>query len=640
MRKSPESGEVKARDLAERLDDPAASLLHLLTLWRQRCDEPDPWRQSVEPYRRLGSRALKLGAPFIALDVATEGLELFPRDGGLRQIQGLAWARSGAPEQANRILESLVEDGHRDEETLGMLARTYKDLAQLAGGAKGEFYWRKAQSIYAEAYRETGGYWTGINAATVATLLGDRDSACELACFVRAQCQRELQTATGDRYWLLATLAEADLNLEAWAEAEEWYRQAAEAGRGRFGDVCSTRRQARLLLQRQGRDCQWLDELLQVPRVAMFSGGRGGRHNCSPASERPIQGAIRAWLAQHRALVGYTSARDGSDLLFLETLQELHGEAHVVLPFPPERVLRGSLEQAAAVGWRERFAAVLDRAAEVVAVADGPIDNAPIAEEYAERVLHGLALQRARQLETDLLAYCCVDGEPGDSPNVERWRRAGLPIETLDLRQYLEGPAQVIGAIDHPPAIPREAPPLESRILAMLFADAVGFSKYTESQVVAFTSNGLGAIADLLRRSPFRAAVKETRGDGVYLAFGEVRDAGLFALDLCDLLRNTPWRDRGLPFDLSMRIGLHAGPVHRCYDPILESWTYTGSHVSRAARIEPIAPPGQVYASQAFAALAAVENVQEFSCDYVKQVEWAKHYGRFPTYVVRRRMKE
>jgi len=32
---------------------------------------------------------------------------------------------------------------------------------------------------------------------------------------------------------------------------------------------------------------------------------------------------------------------------------------------------------------------------------------------------------------------------------------------------------------------------------------------------------------------------------------------------------------------------------------------YTGSHTNRAARIEPITPPGQVYASSAFAAVAA-----------------------------------
>jgi adenylate cyclase len=87
---------------------------------------------------------------------------------------------------------------------------------------------------------------------------------------------------------------------------------------------------------------------------------------------------------------------------------------------------------------------------------------------------------------------------------------------------------------------------------------------------------------------------------------------------------------------LSLRIGLHSGPVYRCRDPIIESMTFTGTHVSRAARIEPITPPGQVYASQGFAALAAVEKVAEFTCEFVKHAEWAKSFGSFPTYVVRR----
>src|SRR5205085_12230553 len=103
-----------------------------------------------------------------------------------------------------------------------------------------------------------------------------------------------------------------------------------------------------------------------------------------------------------------------------------------------------------------------------------------------------------------------------------------------------------------------------------------------------------------------------------------------------DLVRKTNWKEKDLPETLSLRIGVHAGPVCRCYDPIIEKWTYTGTHVCRTARIEPITPAGQVYASQAFAALAAVEKVAEFTCDYVKRAAWAKEYGTFPTYVVRR----
>jgi class 3 adenylate cyclase len=54
------------------------------------------------------------------------------------------------------------------------------------------------------------------------------------------------------------------------------------------------------------------------------------------------------------------------------------------------------------------------------------------------------------------------------------------------------------------------------------------------------------------------------------------------------------------------------------------------------ARIEPITPPGQVYASEAFAALAAARKADGFTCDYVGQTRLAKGYGTLPTYHVRR----
>jgi len=64
---------------------------------------------------------------------------------------------------------------------------------------------------------------------------------------------------------------------------------------------------------------------------------------------------------------------------------------------------------------------------------------------------------------------------------------------------------------------------------------------------------------------------------------------------------------------------------------------YLGTHVSRAARIEPITPKGEVYASEVFAAIAFAERVDAFACDYVGQIGLAKEYGTYPTYHVRRR---
>jgi class 3 adenylate cyclase len=103
------------------------------------------------------------------------------------------------------------------------------------------------------------------------------------------------------------------------------------------------------------------------------------------------------------------------------------------------------------------------------------------------------------------------------------------------------------------------------------------------------------------------------------------------------MVRETDWRGLGFSQDLQLRVALHVGPVYPTTDPITGLPKVTGTHVSRAARLEPLTPPGEIYASEAFAALAALSNIQEFTCEYVKRLDWAKRYGTFPTYVLRRR---
>jgi class 3 adenylate cyclase len=179
-------------------------------------------------------------------------------------------------------------------------------------------------------------------------------------------------------------------------------------------------------------------------------------------------------------------------------------------------------------------------------------------------------------------------------------------------------------------------PPTAPKIMAILFADAVNFSKLTEREIPRFIEHFLGAIGDLIGRSRQPPVLKNTWGDGLYLVFAGVRAAGDFALSLSEIANHTDWTSKGLPASLNLRIALHAGPVHPCVDPVTGQLNYVGAHVSRGARIEPITPPGQVYASEAFAALASANRVRDFVCEYAGQTLWAKAYGTFPTYHVRR----
>jgi class 3 adenylate cyclase len=365
-----------------------------------------------------------------------------------------------------------------------------------------------------------------------------------------------------------------------------------------------------------------------------------------PQLEATIAEQIRERVRKLGAGFGYASAACGSDILFLEAVLDAGGEICIVLPYDKEQFLEDSVKFAGG-DWPARMERVLARAAHVVTASTQKLEIGAVSYDYANQLVFGLASIRARQFETKLTPLAVWDGGKGDGPGgtasvIERWRSLGHKVEVVRLN-IPPGPRSPKTA---EPNIPRANPKTSfdteprvqfgSRIMAMLFADAVGFSSLTEVQVRGFVEHFLGAIAELIAASPHAPISKNTWGDGLYFVFPSVSAAGSFALDLCDLIRTTDWVERGFPKGLGLRIALHAGPVYECNDPITKQHTYHGTHVSRAARIEPITPPGQVYSSEAFAALAAIQRSTNFACHYVGQTPLAKGYGTFRTYHVRR----
>jgi class 3 adenylate cyclase len=629
------------------------NLSFLIALWHSHT--PGEWSKTPEVYKRLGERVLKLGEPLLAYDVLAEGLASSQTDVRLRQLLALSLARSGATQRANSILTRLREEGHNDEETLGILARTHKDLwTQSTDPAERKRQLGLAYEFYAAAYRLNGGYYAGINAATLGLLLGKKDRARALAREVRRACLRELDhlgEKDASRYWPLATLGEAALILRKWTESEDRYAQAAEIGRGQFAELTSTRRNARLILDYLGRDAKDIENCFQIPKVVVFAGhliDRPGRQTprFPPQLEPAVRNAIRSRLKKLGAGFGYASTACGSDILFLEALVEMGAEAHVVLPYGKKQFAKDSVRILPGTNWGARFEQVLARANEIITASSERLGEGGMSFEYTNLVLQGLAHMKARQLETELVPLAVWDQKPGDGPGgtvsmIGLWHSLGLKVEMIDLAKILRRQCpNLVSKNSGPPAIaPKRragAKKFTTRIMAMLFADAVHFSKLTERQIPLFVQQFLGTIAALIAESSNAPVVKNTWGDGLYFVFRDVREAGLFALELCEDLNRRNWTDKGLPATLNLRIALHAGPVYSCTDPVLQQQTYTGTHVSRTARMEPITPPGQVYASQAFAALTAAQGVREFTCDYVGQTPLAKGYGTFPTFHVRR----
>jgi class 3 adenylate cyclase len=624
----------------------------LLSLWANRDLKLD--LHSPQIYCALAERLLRVGEPLIAYDVASEGLRLLKQDVRLHQLHSLALARSGAVEPANAGLKRLYDEGLRDEETLGMLASTHKSIALASSDlAVEKRHLAEAYAYYAEAYKLSGKYYSGINAATMAVLLGDQSGAEMLARDIQKICEHEMEERKlnySDNYWLLATQGEAALILGNWDLAEKCYERAVEISGRAWGDRQTSLRQARLLVNALGGSEERVKRWFRIPRVVVFVGHMIDRPERSsprfpPQLEPAVFAAIRDRLKNLDAGFAYASAACGSDILFHEAMLELGGEINVCLPYNRADFVADSVDIVPGADWPSRFDRVLTRGPNVQVVSPERLFGGSIVYDYANRILRGLAGERADQLGVELSFLTVWDKRPGDGPygtasTVKQWRRSGNRIEIIDLAKILrrDCPEVSLRAIasprpKRPPKTPSEFSP---QIVSMLFADAKGFSKLSEQQVPLFVRHFWGLVREMLAGTSYAPMNCNTWGDALYFVFSEARDAGCFALELSERVSNTDWLNKGLPSEIALRIGLHAGPVYACIDPVTARKTYIGAQVSRAARIEPITPPGAIYVSQHFAALAKADQVREFHCDYVGQTSMAKGYGTYPMYVLRR----
>jgi len=386
-----------------------------------------------------------------------------------------------------------------------------------------------------------------------------------------------------------------------------------------------------------GKTLPEIERHLYVPPVMVFAGHMIDRPDRKmprfPADAEPhIAEKIKNEIERIKPGFGFSSAACGSDILFLEAMLDYGAEISIVLPYKHEQFVADSVDIIPGSNWRARFDQVLRRAARVITASTERLEIGGVSYEFCNEMLLGLASIRRRQLDTDLIALVVWNGQTGDGPGgassvVQQWKSLGLEPVIIDSPMKGRGPSRTITS--------GSDSAFTSRVVSILFADAVGFSKLAESEVPRFVKHFLGRIASLSTNYNRFILARNTWGDGLYFVFSEAAAAGDFGLELAKVVAGTDWRQKGFSSGLNLRIGLHAGPVYEFDDPVTGKRNYTGSHVSRAARIEPITPPGLVYASESFAALAAAHGAKSFTCDYVGQTAMAKEYGSFPTYHVR-----
>eukprot|EP00753_Platysulcus_tardus_P008928 PLAT1711.1.p1 GENE.PLAT1711.1~~PLAT1711.1.p1 ORF type:complete len:1154 (+),score=501.46 PLAT1711.1:63-3464(+) len=230
------------------------------------------WDARPEIFNVLGSLLQRKGEFLVSADVLQEGLDVIRRilrrgDGGedmqrlrmaTQQALALSLAKAGSTLDAIRLLDEVMQDGLADDDTVGILARCYKDLSEAAGTASERLrHLKRALQLYRAAFEKGGrcSYYLGINAATMALLLGHRDSARLLAREVAKLCLDALAApsaeamAIDERYWVQATLGESEFILGNFNQAIKYYRAAAGLAGSNYALLSSTRRQIRLMYE-------------------------------------------------------------------------------------------------------------------------------------------------------------------------------------------------------------------------------------------------------------------------------------------------------------------------------------------------------------------------------------------------------
>jgi class 3 adenylate cyclase len=581
------------------------------------------WLEAVKDAERRGEL-------LTAVDLAEQGLAERPDDLWLKHRAVLALARAGATEEAARRFERYGLQGTAEEDIAALGARIAKDIALEATVNGRRAQTLHARDLYQAIYARTGGYYAAINAATLSLVAGEPTQARELA---RAALE-VLRRIDERSYYATATEGEAHLLLGDEPAARAALDRAAMMHGGDYSSLATTRRQLRLVCALTGVD-PGIIGILAGPGVAHFCGHRiaavGAPGRFAAEAEQGVAERIEAELTRDTPRYAYGSLASGADIMWAEALLARGTELHIVLPFARDAFIQSSVASSGPA-WVERFHRCLGAAFKVTYATDNAFVPDDALYRFAGELAMGLALLRARYLDADVRQLAVWDGngdlgEAGTALDIASWRATGQAVSVIAPGGSPSSPLSG-GTAGTPPV----------RVMrALLFADVKGFSKLTDEQVPQVLNHVLTAFAAVLARYDDAIEHRNTWGDALYVVLTDTVLAAECALELQNAISAIDLRALGLADHLALRIGVHVGPVFPLEEPVLRTRAFTGSHVSRTARIEPVTPPGTVYVTEPFAAALELAQRPGLRCDYVGSMPAAKDYGHFRMYRLRRR---
>lgn len=340
---------------------------------------------------------------------------------------------------------------------------------------------------------------------------------------------------------------------------------------------------------------------------------RGHRADIFPEALEPaVRRAVRARLIELGAVIGYASAAPGGDILFGETFVALGGELNLFLPCDRADFIEQYVAPAGAA-WVARFERLCARAAGVTISCEEHLLGDETLVRFNNQMLQGMARLRGEALGSPphlmVLWSAAAPPEPGSPAEfMDQWPELGRlsVIDLDDLRQDagLAEPAPVDAEELALAELEAEISPRAVR--AILFADIAAYTQFEDREVPLL----FDFLAEAQQRVEERAAAPlliNSWGDAVHAAAETAHDLADYAAALTEAVATIDPAAFGLGRRPRFRMALHAGPVFVGLHPLTGRSMVFGHHVNRAARIEPLALPGALCASQHFVALLKAE---------------------------------
>lgn len=652
------------------------------------------------------------GQNFLAHDVCRDGLRQHPGSFKLAIFGAIALSQTGAVDEARRLLAPVLDailidegpfrrlqsslrtaiatlDNSDTESSLGAVA----DLAEaielvrgkkLVASADADTYtaiarvFREAwvslgerrdlehcRDLFQRAFDAGGNPHDGVDAAVMSVLLRDNAGARALAAKVGAALADRADDAeltTDERYRILATLGQAQLLLGDGAAAVATLTAAQALEGVHYGQVVAALKQLELLKEGGIEVPAEVADVIKPPTVVVFTGHALDRPGEGPHFPPGLEAAVRAEIAQQLdeldAQIGYSMASCGSDLLFIEAMLERGAEVNVVMPFAIDDFIAENVRYGGA-RWEMRFRNALKLAASVTYATEERYLGHEMLYRFANQCLHGLSTLRSGFLRTAPYLLAVWDMMPGSLVGgagdfIDQWEDIAR-LRIIDLDGLLQQQPDLVG--ENGPALHDldfggDEEEGQGRVIrSMLFCDIAGYSKLKEEHIPAFLEF-LQRLKDGVSAAGVEPLSINTWGDAIFVVMDKATPMAEYALTLQEVVSRLgeEMRDK-LPKPLNLRISLHAGPVFEAIDPIRNNKNFYGSHINRAARLEPVTVIGHVYATQQFVAVLTAEQsamrseavnngeefVEKYVSEYVGVLSLAKDFGKQTVYHLRRK---